>query len=205
MVSIFFYIKREVFLDVKMFETGQNVKMFLNGFRIALSAAVYEAEVAFSCHNTTITMIIMMMIIDLEMVTVVLIRIDNDWDEPKLRVRRGELQHSRPDGSRSREFDARQVGSDRHHKINHKSWFSATYIYTVIKFQHWFCTNMCHKMDWFSFLISYIVQWSFLLASFLCFALEPIFHWLSIFSGRLDKEPLVRFIKAFSKSPKMER
>ena len=43
-----------------MFETGQNVKMFLNGFRIALSAAVYEAEVAFSCHNTTITMIIMM-------------------------------------------------------------------------------------------------------------------------------------------------
>ena len=58
----FFYIKREVFLDVKMFETGQNVKMFLNGFRIALSAAVYEAEVAFSCHNTTITMIIMMII-----------------------------------------------------------------------------------------------------------------------------------------------
>ena len=45
-----------------MFETGQNVKMFLNGFRIALSAAVYEAEVAFSCHNTTITMIIMMII-----------------------------------------------------------------------------------------------------------------------------------------------
>ena len=111
---VFFIQKREVFLDVKMFETGQNVKMFLNGFKIALSAAVYEAEVAFSCHNTTITMIIMMMIIDLEMVTVVLIRIDNDWDEPKLRVRRGELQHSRPDGSRSREFDARQVGSDRH-------------------------------------------------------------------------------------------
>ena len=59
---VFFIQKREVFLDVKMFETGQNVKMFLNGFRIALSAAVYEAEVAFSCHNTTITMIIMMII-----------------------------------------------------------------------------------------------------------------------------------------------